>query len=57
MEFFCNCWLTNVDKNTKIASLQCPWVKRLYEDSFHEWKLIPLHLANTAITSAFKLLP
>ena len=46
--------LTNVDINTKIAGIQCPWVKRLYEDNFHEWKLIPLHLANAAITPAFK---
>ena len=49
--------LTNVDINTKIAGIQCPWVKRLYEDNFHEWKLIPLHLANTAITPAFKFHP
>ena len=49
--------LTNVDINTKITSPQCSWIKRLYDDSFHEWKLIPLHLINTTITPAFKLHP
>ena len=49
--------LTNVDINTKIGSLQCSWIKRLYYDGFHEWKLIPLHLINTTITSAFKFHP
>ena len=49
--------LTNVDINMKIASLQCCWIKRLYEDSFHEWKLIPLHLIYTTITPAFKFYP
>ena len=34
--------LKNVDINKKIARLQCSWIKRLYDDSFHEWKLIPL---------------
>ena len=49
--------LTNTDINTKIASLQCSLIKRLYDDSFHEWKLIPLHLINTTITPAFKFHP
>ena len=46
--------LRNADINTKIASLQCSWIKRLYDDSFHEWKMIPLHLISTTITPAFK---
>ena len=49
--------LTNVYIKTKIANLQCSWIKRLYEDSFHEWKLIPLHLIHTTITAAFKFHP
>ena len=36
----CNSFATggqrNVDINTKIANLQCSWVKQLYDDSFHE---------------------
>ena len=57
----CNSFATggrkNVDINTKIASLHCSWIKRLYDDSFHGWKLIPLHLINTNITPAFKFHP
>ena len=34
----------NVDINKKKASLWCSLIKRLYDDSFHEWKLIPLKL-------------
>ena len=49
--------LTNVDINAKFASLQCSWIKRLYDDSFHERKLIPLHLINTTIIPAFKFHP
>ena len=57
MKFFCNRWSTNTDTNMKIASLQCSWIKRLYDDSFHEWKLIPIHLINTTVTLAFKFYP
>ena len=24
--------------------MQCSWVKRLFEDDFHDWKVIPLFL-------------
>ena len=34
--------LKNVDINKKIAIFQCSWIKRLYDDSFYEWKLISL---------------
>ena len=33
-----DCGLKNVDIRRKIMSLQCSWVNRLYNDSFHEWK-------------------
>ena len=36
--------LKNVDVTFKIISLQCSWVKRLYESSIHDWKLIRLHI-------------
>ena len=45
--------LRNVDINTNIASLQYSRIKQLYEDTFHEWKLIPLNLINITITPAF----
>ena len=31
----------NIQKKT---SLQCSWVRRLHDDSFHEWKIILLKL-------------
>ena len=36
--------LKNIDILNKIISLQCSWIRRLYDNSFHEWKLIPLFL-------------
>ena len=36
--------LKNIDNNSKTRSLQCLWIQKLYDDSFHEWKLIPLYL-------------
>ena len=33
--------LKNVDIFSKIVSLQCSWVKRLYDENFHQWKIIP----------------
>ena len=35
--------LKNVDINFKIISLKCSWIKRLYDDNHHEWKIIPLY--------------
>ena len=32
--------LKNVDIFFKTTSLPCSWVKRLYDDSFHDWKVI-----------------
>ena len=49
--------LRNVDINTKFASYQCSWIKRLYDDSFHKWKLISVHLINTTIIPSFKCHP
>ena len=46
--------LKNVDILCKIVSLQSSWVRRLYDDYFHEWKLIPLHLITMSFESKFK---
>ena len=46
--------LKNVDISCKILSLQCSWIRRLYNDNFHEWKLIPLHLITMSFGSKFK---
>ena len=33
-----------MDIRKKRANLQFSWIKRLCDDPFHEWKIIPLHL-------------
>ena len=57
-ETLCNSFkaggLENVDINSKIASLQCSWIKQLYDGKFHEWKLIPLHLIKSTFGINFK---
>ena len=47
--------LKSVDIRFKFVSLQCSWVKKLYDDCFHEWKIIPLHLLNKCFCPSFKL--
>ena len=49
--------LKNVDIHKKIISLQCSWARRLYDDSFHEWKLIPLKFIKKSFGSHFKFHP
>ena len=46
--------LKNVDISFKFVSLQCSWVKKLYDDCFHEWKIIPLHLLIKCVVPSFK---
>ena len=36
--------LRNIDIKSKIISLQCSWIKKLHDQSFHEWKITPLTL-------------
>ena len=45
--------LKNVDIRNKVNSLQSSWVKRLYNDCFHEWKIIPLYLINKTFNPSF----
>ena len=46
--------LKNVYIQKKIISLQFSLVRRLYDDSFHELKVIPLKLIKKSIGSHFK---
>ena len=46
--------LKNVDINLKVINLQCCWVKKLYDENFLEWKVIPLHLMCIKIAQNFK---
>ena len=45
--------LKNVFICNKIISLECLWIKRLYDDSFHEWKITPLHLISRTFSKSF----
>ena len=36
--------MKNDDLRNEITRMQCSWVKRMLEDDFHDWKIIPLFL-------------
>ena len=38
----------------KIISLRCSWVRRLYDGSFHEWKIISLRFIKNAFGHSFR---
>ena len=46
--------LRNVDIFSKVAILQCSWIKRLFDNNFHQWKLIPLYLIRQYLGKNFK---
>ena len=46
--------LKNVDIFSKVVSLQCSWIKRLFDNNFHQWKLIPLYLVCQYFGKSFK---
>ena len=46
--------LKNDHLNSKITSHQCSWIDWLYNDKFHEWKLIPLYLVKYTFEINFK---
>ena len=37
-----------------MTSMQCSWVKRLFEDDFHDWKIPPLFLIGKHLGKNFK---
>ena len=45
--------LKSLDIESKIKALQLSWIKRLYDDSMHSWKNIPLHYLNMHGTDIF----
>ena len=47
--------LENVDIPNKIRAVQCSRIRRLYDDSFHEWKLIPLYVTEKSFGTSFKI--
>ena len=46
--------LKSIDTFSKIVSLQCSWVKTLFDDNFHQWKVIPLYLIQKYLSTNFK---
>ena len=36
--------LKKVDVSTKVIILQCSWIKRLFDNNFHQWKTIQLYV-------------
>ena len=46
--------LKHVDIRNKVNSLQSSWIKRLYDNSFHERKVIPLYQLNKTFGLPFK---
>ena len=34
----------DIDISSKIRSIQCSWLRKLCDETFHEWKKIPSHL-------------
>ena len=49
-----NAQLENLHIFFKIASLQCLPIQRLYSESFHEWKIIPLYFIESIFGKRFK---
>ena len=45
--------LKNVDINFKVISLKLSWIRRLYDDNHHEWKIIPLNFINNILGKKF----
>ena len=43
--------LKNVDISSKIISLQCCWIKKLYDNTAPSWKVIPLHVIKTNLAA------
>ena len=45
--------LNNADIFSKVVSLQCSGIKRLFDNNFHHWKLIPLYLTCQCLRKKF----
>ena len=45
--------LKNVNIAAKISSLQSSWIKRLFDENFHDWKILPLHIIHKPLGQKF----
>ena len=46
--------LKNIDTLNKIIAFQYSLIRILYDNSFYEWKLIPLYLIENSFGASFK---
>lgn len=46
--------MKDVDIPSEISSLQCSWVKKLFDRNFYKWKIIPLFLIEKHFRKNFK---
>ena len=51
---YLNGGLKNVNIKAKIISLQLSWIKRLFDNNSHNWKIIPLGFINKYLEKNFK---
>ena len=47
--------LKSIDLRNQITSMQCSWVKRLFENDFNDWKIIPLFVIGKHLGKNFQL--
>ena len=45
--------LKNVNIAAKISSLQSSWIKKLFDENFHDWKILPLHIIHKSLGKKF----
>ena len=45
--------LRNVNIAAKISSLQNSWIKRLFDENFHDWKILPLYIIHKSLGKKF----
>lgn len=45
----------NVYVGINVVIIYCSWVKKLYNDCFQKWKIIPLHLLGKYFGFSFKV--
>ena len=49
--------LKDVDVFTKVINLQCCWIKRLFDENLHKWKIILAYLIKTNFCENLKFYP
>ena len=45
--------LKNVNIAAKISSLQSSWIKKIFDENFHDWKIILLHIIHKSLGKKF----